>query len=141
MRRILSTRLGVLAGVPIVMTVAFTGLLWAADPASPKPAAKAAVSEAGAKTAHVREVQQALAAAGFDPSPIDGIMGRRGWPARRGGLDGGEDAQPAPTAGTGEDIEIDTRRIRAAQVHAPGVPAARGLASNWRAVDSGLGRL
>jgi len=77
MRRILSTRLRVLAGVPIVMTVAFTGLLWAAEPASPKPAAKAAVSEAAARTAHVREVQQALAAAGFDPGPIDGIMGPR----------------------------------------------------------------
>ena len=77
MRWIRSTRFEVLVGIPIVMTAALTGLLWAADPASPKPAAKAAVSEAGAKTAHVREVQQALAAAGFDPGPIDGIMGPR----------------------------------------------------------------
>jgi len=77
MRRILSTRLRVLAGVPIVMTVALTGLLWAAEPASPKPAAKAAVSGAGAKTTHVREVQQALLEAGYDPGPIDGIMGPR----------------------------------------------------------------
>ena len=77
MRRILSTRLGLLTGVPIAMTVAFTGLLWAADPAAPKPAAKDSVSEAGAKTAHVREVQQALAAAGYNPGPIDGVMGPR----------------------------------------------------------------
>jgi hypothetical protein len=52
----------------------------------------------------------------------------------------GDDAQPAATPGTGEDVEVDTRRIRAAQVHALGVPAARRLASSWRAVESGAGR-
>ena len=72
-----SMRLGVLVGVPIVMTAALTGLVWPEEPASPKPAAKAAVSWAGAKTSHVREVQQALSAAGYDPGPIDGIMGPR----------------------------------------------------------------
>ena len=77
MRWIHSTRLGVLVGVPIVMTAALTGLVWAAGPASPPPAAKAAVSGAGARTSHVREVQQALLAAGYDPGPIDGIMGPR----------------------------------------------------------------
>jgi hypothetical protein len=77
MRRILSTRLGVLVGIPIVMTAALTGLVWAAEPTSPPPAAKAAVSRAGARTSHVREVQQALVAAGYDPGPIDGIMGPR----------------------------------------------------------------
>jgi heme A synthase len=43
---------------------------------------------------------------------------------REGILHGGDDAQAATTAGTGEDIEIDTRRISAAQVHGSGVPAA-----------------
>jgi hypothetical protein len=45
----------------------------------------------------------------------------------------GDEPQPAATAGTGEDVEIETRRIRAAKVHAPGVPAVRGLASRSRA--------
>ena len=77
MRWIHSTRLGALVGIPIVMTAALSGLVWAAEPASPPPAAKAAVSGAGARTSHVREVQQALTAAGYDPGPIDGIMGPR----------------------------------------------------------------
>ena len=77
MRRILSTRLGVLVGIPIVMTAAITGLVWADQPAPPPAAAKSAVSGAAAGTSHVREVQRALAAAGFDPGPIDGIMGPR----------------------------------------------------------------
>jgi hypothetical protein len=77
MRRIHSTRLGALAGIPIVMTAVLTGLVWAAEPASPPPAAKSAVSGAAVRTSHVREVQQALAAAGYDPGPIDGIMGPR----------------------------------------------------------------
>jgi len=49
--------------------------VWAAEPASPPPAAKAAVSPAGPKASHVRGVQQALLEAGYDPGPIDGIMG------------------------------------------------------------------
>jgi len=77
MRRILSTRREVLVGIAIVMTAALTGLVWAAEPASPPPAAKAAASGAGATAGHVREVQEALASAGFDPGPIDGIMGPR----------------------------------------------------------------
>ena len=77
MRRIVSTRLGALVGIPIVMTAALTGLVWADEPASPPPAAKAAVSGAGARTSHVREVQQALVAAGYDPGPIDESMGPR----------------------------------------------------------------
>jgi peptidoglycan hydrolase-like protein with peptidoglycan-binding domain len=78
MRWIHSTRLGILVGIPIVMTATLSGLVWAADPAPP-PAAKSAVSGAGAKTSpsHVREVQEALVAAGYDPGPIDGIMGPR----------------------------------------------------------------
>jgi hypothetical protein len=77
MRWIHSTRLGILVGIPIVMTAALTSLVWAAEPASPPRAAKAAVSGAGASTGHVREVQQALVTAGHDPGPIDGIMGPR----------------------------------------------------------------
>jgi len=77
MRRIHSTRLGVLIGIPIVMTTALTVPVWAAEPASPPPAAKAAVSPAGPKASHVRGVQQALLEAGYDPGPIDGIMGPR----------------------------------------------------------------
>jgi hypothetical protein len=74
-----ATGLGVLVGIPIVMTAALTGLVWAAGPASPPPATKSAVSGAGTKSspAHVREVQQALLDAGYDPGPIDGVMGPR----------------------------------------------------------------
>jgi hypothetical protein len=76
-----ATRLGVLVGIPIVMTAALTGLVSAAGPVSPPPAAKSAVSGADAKAkaspTHVREVQQALLDAGFDPGPIDGVMGPR----------------------------------------------------------------
>jgi hypothetical protein len=77
MGRIFSTRLGALVGIPIVMTAALTALVWAGEPASPPPAAKAAVSGASARTSHVREVQRALVAAGYDSGPIDGIMGPR----------------------------------------------------------------
>ena len=77
MRWIHSTRLGVRVGVPLVITAALAGLVWADEPASPPPAAKAAVSGASARTSHVRQVQQALVAAGYDPGPIDGIMGPR----------------------------------------------------------------
>ena len=74
-----STRLGVLVGIPSVMTATLTSLAWAAGPASAPPAAKSAVSEAGTKSSptHVREVQQALLDAGYDPGPIDGVMGPR----------------------------------------------------------------
>jgi hypothetical protein len=51
-------------------------------------------------------------------------------PAHHGwGLHGGDAPQPAATARAGEGIEIDTRRIKAARVNAPGVAAAWGLAS------------
>jgi Putative peptidoglycan binding domain len=74
-----STRLEVLVGIPILMTAALTGLGWAAGPASPPPAAKSTVTGADAKASptHVREVQQSLLDAGFDPGPIDGVMGPR----------------------------------------------------------------
>src|SRR2546428_6181879 len=80
MRWIHSARLGILVGIPIVMTAVLNGLVWAADPAPPPaPKTKSAGSGAAAKISpsHVREVQQALVAAGYDPGPIDGIMGPR----------------------------------------------------------------
>ncbi len=77
MRRIHSTRRGVLVGIPIMIAAALTALAGADEPAAPPPAAKAAVGSVGARAAHVREVQQALRDAGYDPGPIDGIMGPR----------------------------------------------------------------
>ena len=59
---------------------------------------------------------------------------------REGILHSGDDAQAAATAGTGEDIESEHRRIKAAQVHGSGVPAARGLASRSRTLTAGAGR-
>ena len=73
-------------------------------------------------------------AAGAGP----GAAGGRARPAWAGGSEGphdgrvlhdGDDPQPAPTAGTGEDIEGDTRCISAAQVHAPRGAAGAGPAS------------
>lgn len=77
MRWIHSARFGVVVGLPIVMMAALTGLAWAEEPAAPPPAAKAVVPRAGATSDHVREVQRALTVAGYDPGPIDGIMGPR----------------------------------------------------------------
>jgi Putative peptidoglycan binding domain len=77
MRRTRSTRLGVLVGIPIVITAALTALAGADEPPSAPPAAKTAEAGPGAKAGHVREVQQALRDAGYDPGPIDGIMGPR----------------------------------------------------------------
>jgi len=76
MRWIHAMRLGVLVGVPIVMTVAPGGLVRADEPAA-APATTAADSDIRAMTTHVREVQLVLLAAGYDPGPIDGILGPR----------------------------------------------------------------
>ncbi len=83
MPRIHATRLGVLVSIPIVITAALTALAVANEPASPPPAAKAAAASAGVRASHVREVQQALRDAGYDPGPIDGIMGPRTGSALR----------------------------------------------------------
>jgi hypothetical protein len=77
MRWIRSACLGVFVGIPLVLTAALTSPVWAEEPASPSPAAKAPVTWGEAKHGHVREVQQALLSAGFDPGPVDGIMGPR----------------------------------------------------------------
>jgi len=53
-------------------------------------------------------------------------------------LDGGDGAQPAATAGAGQDVESNTWRISAAQVQAREVPSARcGLVSTSWAFGSG----
>lgn len=77
MQWIRSTRLGVLLGIPILVTTALAGPVSAAGPVSPSPAAKAATPRDAAGSGHVRQVQRALATAGYDPGPIDGIMGPR----------------------------------------------------------------
>jgi hypothetical protein len=76
MRRTQSARLGVLVGIPLAIAAALSPL-GANEQASPSPGAKAPVIWGEAKPGHVREVQQALLSAGFDPGPVDGIMGPR----------------------------------------------------------------
>ena len=77
MRSTLRTRLGALVGIAMVTTAALSGMVSADEPASPPPAVTAAESEIRVRTTHVRDVQLALLAAGYDPGPIDGIMGPR----------------------------------------------------------------
>lgn len=98
-----STRLGVVVGVPIVMMAVLTGPVWAEDPASLRPAVKAAVPTARPAADHVREMQQALTIAGYDPGPIDGVMGPRTRAAVRKSV-----AAPAPHAPS----PADTRMVR-----------------------------
>jgi peptidoglycan hydrolase-like protein with peptidoglycan-binding domain len=60
---------------------------WAQSPASAQSGAKAATPEAAtpkavatpkqSRAAHVRELQEALVQAGYDPGPVDGILGPR----------------------------------------------------------------
>jgi len=85
--------------------------------------------------------------------------GGRGWGGaeRRGGagagtvgedglhgegiLPGGDDAQPATTAGAGEDIEIEHAAHKGGpDPRARGAGGAAGLASRSRALTSGAGR-
>ena len=77
MRWTRSARLGALVGIPLLMTAALSSPVRAQEPVPASPAAKAPVVWGDAKAGHVREVQQALLAAGFDPGPVDGIMGPR----------------------------------------------------------------
>jgi len=105
-----STRLGVLVSIPIVMTAALAGLGWAAEPAARTPAARAAVPGAGASTSHVREVQEALAAAGYDPGPIDGIMGPRTKSALRKYIAVPPPQVPSPADRTLAPLRANERR-------------------------------
>jgi hypothetical protein len=110
MRWMGSTRLGVLVGIPIVMTAALNGLAWAADPAPAPPAAESAVSGAGARTTHVREVQQALLTAGYDPGPIDGVMGPRTKSALRKYIAVPPPQVPSPADQTLAPLRTNERR-------------------------------
>ena len=106
MRQKLSTRLGVLVGFPLVMTAALAGPVWADEPASSPPAAKAAESDIRVRTTHVREVQLALLAAGYDPGPIDGIMGPRTKSALRQYI-----AVPPPQVPSSGDQAVESLRV------------------------------
>jgi hypothetical protein len=79
------------AGFAVLAPVLVGGMLiageWAQSPASAQSGAKAATPEAATpkavatpkqgRAAHVRELQEALAQAGYDPGPVDGILGPR----------------------------------------------------------------
>ena len=47
------------------------------EAATPKPVAPAIAAPKQSRTARVRELQEALAQAGYDPGPVDGIFGPR----------------------------------------------------------------
>jgi putative peptidoglycan binding protein len=77
MRWTQSTRLGALVGIPLVITAALATPVWADEPVLPSSGSKPPVVWGDAKAGHVREVQQGLLSAGYDPGPVDGIMGPR----------------------------------------------------------------
>ena len=79
---------------------------WANEPGSSPPAVTAAARPAAAPQArptaeHVRELQQALANAGYDPGPVDGIFGPRTKSALRKYV-----AVPPPQVPSGADQAI-----------------------------------
>ena len=96
MRWRLSTPLGVVVGIPILIMAVLTGSACAEERASPQPSVKAA----GPRD-HIRDVQQALTTAGYDPGPIDGVMGPRTRAAVRKSV-----AVPAPHAPSPPDTRI-----------------------------------
>ena len=85
------TRVGFALLAPVVVAVMLAAGEWSQPPAlaqsDPKAAGKAAPSEVAkpkggastqsARPEHVRELQQALTSAGYDPGPIDGKLGPR----------------------------------------------------------------
>ena len=88
-------------GVPIAMMAVLTGPAWAEEPAAPRPAVKAAAPTGRPAADHIREVQQALTVAGYDPGPIDGVMGPRTRVAIRKYV-----AAPAPHAPSPADTRM-----------------------------------
>lgn len=69
---------------PVLVCVMLAGGEWAREPASSPPGGPMATPpvvkpqpQTSAARAHVREVQQALLNAGYDPGPLDGILGPR----------------------------------------------------------------
>jgi len=83
------TRVGFAILAPVLVAVMLAAGEWAQQPASAqsdgKAAGKAATPEAAKPKAgatsqspeHIRELQQALTSAGYDPGPIDGKLGPR----------------------------------------------------------------
>ena len=69
MRHTLAVRIGSMMVAPLLLGGMLVAGASAADP--PKPRSKASSSS------HVRELQEALQKSGYDPGPIDGIMGPR----------------------------------------------------------------
>ena len=75
-------RFGFAIFTPVLVGVMLAAGAWAQGPASSPPREKSGATHAakpqrGPTPAHVREVQQALSNAGYDPGPIDGIFGPR----------------------------------------------------------------
>lgn len=67
---------------PALVGVMLAAGEWAQEPVSSAPGGKASAPpaarpERSPTPEHVRDVQQALANAGYDPGPIDGIFGPR----------------------------------------------------------------
>jgi peptidoglycan hydrolase-like protein with peptidoglycan-binding domain len=72
---------------PVLVAVMLAAGEWAQQPASAQSDGKAATPEAAKPKAgatsqstrpeHIRELQQALTSAGYDPGPIDGKLGPR----------------------------------------------------------------
>ena len=83
MRHTLAVRIGSMMVAPLLLGGMLVAGASAADP--PKSRSKAASSS------HVRELQEALQKSGYDPGPIDGIMGPRTKAALRNYI-----AVPAP---------------------------------------------
>ena len=101
MRWRLSTPLGVVVGIPILIMAVLTGSACAEERASPRPSVKAAGPTDRPPADHIRDVQQALTTAGYDPGPIDGVMGPRTRAAVRKSV-----AVPAPHAPSPPDTRI-----------------------------------
>jgi Putative peptidoglycan binding domain len=70
MRRIYVVRAGIVAMVSILLATAPVGMSFGQS-------SKPSKGTTAAKPAHVRELQEALAKSGYDPGPVDGIMGPR----------------------------------------------------------------
>ena len=81
------TRVGFAILAPVLVAVMLAAGEWAQQPASAQSDGKAATPEAAkpkagatsqsARPEHIRELQQALTSAGYDPGPIDGKLGPR----------------------------------------------------------------
>jgi hypothetical protein len=81
------TRVGFAILAPVLVAVMLAAGEWAQQPASAQSDGKAAIPEAAkpkagatsqsARPEHIRELQQALTSAGYDPGPIDGKLGPR----------------------------------------------------------------